>query len=143
RVCPGTTLSVTASSNGQDLMLGMSQGSIETHYVLEGSVDSVVTPDFRIVLPGPGAFNLAIRADKLGNTCVGSMAGSTSSAVVAEMIGNGTYEIKPQQEIVFRQGRLDLTELPLSPCGCPRSQQPVLQASIASGKVAEARKGKF
>jgi AMIN domain len=143
RVCPGTTLSVTASSNGQDLMLGMNQGSIETHYVLEGSVDSVVTPDFRIVLPGPGAFNLAVRTDRQGNTCVGSMAGSTSSAVVAEMIGNGTYEIKPEQEIVFRQGRLDQTELPLASCGCPRTQEPVLQASISSGKVADAREGKF
>ena len=143
RVCPGTTVSVTASSNGQDLMLGMNQGSIETHYVLESSVDSVVTPDFRIVLPGPGAFNLAVRTDRQGNTCVGSLAGSTSSAVVAEMIGNGTYEIKPQQEIVFRQGRLDLTELPVASCGCPRSQEPVLQASISSGKIEEAGSGKF
>lgn len=143
RVCPGTTVSVTASSNGRDLMLGMSQGTIETHYVLEGSVDSVMTPDFRIVLPGPGAFNLAVRADAHGNTCVGSMAGSTSSAVVAELIGNGTYEIKPQQEVVFRQGRLDSTEPPLNSCGCPPPQQPVLQASTSSRTAADPGEGKL
>ena len=136
RVCPGTTVSVTTSSNGEDLMLGMSQGSIETHYALQNSVDSVLTPDFRIVLPGPGAFNLAVRADAHGNTCVGSMAGSTSSAVVAELIGNGTYEIKPEQEIVFRQGRLDSTEAALGSCGCPPPQQPVLQASTATSGTA-------
>jgi AMIN domain len=139
KVCPGTTVSITASTNGQDLMLGMSQGSIETHYVLSGSVDSVVTPDFRIVLPGPGAFNVAVRADNRGNTCVGSLPGSTSSAVVAELLGSGTYEIKPEQQIVFRQGRLDATEIPVMSCGCPSPQQPVLQASarpaVSSGPV--------
>ncbi|MBV9341950.1 MAG: AMIN domain-containing protein [Acidobacteria bacterium] len=132
KVCPGTTISVTTSPNGQDLMLGMSQGSIETHYVLTGSVDSVVTPDFRIVLPGPGAFNVAVRADNRGNTCVGSLRGSTSSAVVAELLGSGTYEIKPEQQIVFRQGRLDATEIPVMSCGCPAPEQPVLAASARS-----------
>lgn len=127
RVCPGTTVSFTTSSNGNDLMLGMSQGAIETNYLLQESVDSVLTPDFRIVLPGPGEFNLAIRADNHGNTCVGSMPGSTSSAVVAELLGSGTYEIKPEQQVLFRQGRLDSIETQASPCGCPAPQEPVLR----------------
>lgn len=129
RVCPGTTVSVSTSSNGQDLMLGMSQGSMETHYRLQESVDSVLTPDFRIVLPGPGEFNLAISADPHGNTCVGSMPGSTSSAVIAELLGNGTYEIKPDQQVVFRQGRLDSVISAVSSCGCPPPQEPLLRAS--------------
>src|SRR5260370_15187332 len=88
-------------------MLGMSTGSMETHYRLEESSDSVLTPDFRIVLPGPGEFDLAIRADAHGNTCVSSMPGSTSSVIVAELLGNGTSEIKREQQAVVRQGRLD------------------------------------
>jgi hypothetical protein len=127
RVCPGTTVSFTTSSNGSDLMLGMSQGAIETNYLLQESVDSVLTPDFRIVLPGPGEFNLAIRADNHGNTCVGSLPGSTSSAVVAELLGSGTYEIKPEQQVLFRQGRLDSIETPASSCGCPAPQEPVMR----------------
>jgi hypothetical protein len=127
RVCPGTTVSVTTSPNGQDMMLGMSKGAMETHYGLQESVDSVLTPDFRIVLPGPGEFNLAISTDARGNTCVGSLNGSTSSAVVAELLGSGTYEIKPEQQVLFRQGRLDSVETPVMPCGCPPAQEPVLR----------------
>ena len=128
RVCPGTTVSVSTSPSGQDLMLGMSKGAMETHYLLKESVDSVLTPDFRIVLPGPGEFNLAISADAHGNTCVGSLPGSTSSAVIAELLGNGTYEIKPEQQVVFRRGRLDTVEPAVASCGCPPAREPVLRA---------------
>jgi AMIN domain len=128
RVCPGTTVSVSTSSNGQDLMLGMNRGAIETHYGLAESVDSVLTPDFRIVLPGPGEFNLAISSDARGDTCVGSLAGTTSSAVIAELLGNGTYEIKPDQQVVFRRGRLDSVEPAVASCGCPPVEEPVLRA---------------
>jgi len=135
RVCPGTTVSFTTSSNGNDLMLGMSLGAIETDYLLEDSVDSVLTPDFRIVLPGPGEFNLAIRTDTRGNTCVASLPGSTSSAVVAELLGSGTYEIKPEQQVMFRQGRLDTVETPVTSCGCPPPQEPVMRAEVDPSSV--------
>jgi AMIN domain len=128
-VCPRTTVTVSTSANGQDLLLGMSQGTLETHYLLQSAVDSVLTPDFRIVLPGPGEFNLAISADTHGNTCVASLPGSTSSAVIAELLGSGTYEIKPDQHFVFRQGRLQSVETAIAWCGCPPTQQPVMRAS--------------
>lgn len=129
RVCPGTTVTVSTSPSGDDLMLGMSKGAMETHYLLKEQVDSVLTPDFRIVLPGPGEFNLAVSADAHGNTCVGSMPGSTSSAVIAELLGNGTYEIKPEQQVVFRKGRINEVEPAMASCGCPPVQVPILRAS--------------
>lgn len=132
RVCAGTTVSVATSANGLDLMLGMGTGSIETHYHLEESSDSVLTPDFRIVLPGPGEFNLAIKADSRGDTCVSSQPGSTSSVVVAELLGNGTFEVKPLQGAVFRGGSMQSVEAPLASCGCPPPPVPVLQASTNS-----------
>jgi hypothetical protein len=135
RVCPGTTVSVSTSSNGNDLMLGMNRGAMETHYGLAESVDSVLTPDFRIVLPGPGEFNLAISTDAHGDTCVGSLPGSTSSAVIAELLGNGTYEIKPEQQVVFRHGRLDSVEPAVASCGCPPAQEPVLRAEADPSAV--------
>jgi hypothetical protein len=142
RVCPGTTVSVSTSPSDQELMLGMSKGALETHYGLQEQVDSVLTPDFRIVLPGPGEFNLAISADSHGNTCVGSLPGSTSSAVIAELLGSGTYEIKPEQQVVFRKGRLNEIEPAVSPCGCPPAQEPILRASAdQTSVIPEAKAG--
>src|SRR5207302_6436912 len=53
----------------------------------------------------------------------------------AELLGNGTYEIKPNQQVLFRQGRLDTVETPLASCGCPAREEPVMRASADSGPV--------
>ena len=133
RVCPGTTISVTAAPGRDELMLGMSTGAIETHYALKDSADSVVTPDFRIVLVGPGDLHYAISADSQGDTCVRSLPGNTGMAQVSELMGEGVYELRPFEEVVFRGGRLSAPDKALpSDCGCPPSEVPVLRASAES-----------
>jgi hypothetical protein len=141
-VCPNSTVSVTASKSGQELMFGMSTGTLETHYHIDAGSDAVLTPDFRMLLAGPGDFDYAISTNSHGDTCVRALLGNTASMLVSELMGDRTYQVKPTEQVVFHEGRIDRVsnDVPFD-CGCAAPPPPVMRASTLPEptQVAEAK----
>jgi len=132
RICPRTTVTVSASKTGRDLMLAMNTGSIEAHYTLGTSADTVMTPDFRILLAGPGIFHFAISADAQGNACVRALPQNTASLIVSELNGDGTYQVKPNVQVLFQKGSVaDPVTLIPPDCGCPATPPPSVEVATA------------
>ncbi len=126
-VCANTKVSVASSPNGRDLLLAMGTGAIETHYAIGSSVDSLLTPDFRIQMPGPGTFHFAFAADARGNTCVHSLASQGASVIVTEVMGDGSYQVKPGERVRFPNGSIAGAVADTGDCGCPTPPPPVIK----------------
>ena len=136
-ICQGTTVSVNASSSGSDLMFSFGSGAIEPSYKIGASSDVVVTPDFRFVITGPGDFDFDIGVLPHGNTCVRSRRSSTGGIIVNEQMGDGTYQVKPSDSVVFHNGRVANAELyPGEPCGCPPVKEPRVETQVAKATPA-------
>ncbi|MGA2961227.1 MAG: hypothetical protein ABSD96_06095 [Candidatus Korobacteraceae bacterium] len=133
RICSGTSLSVNTSPTGDELMIGFNAGSLELHYTLAGGSDTVMTPDFRIQMIGPGTFHLALAADSNGSTCVRPLKGSEAGVIVSEILGGGSYQVAPDSAVTFVQGKITGAEKgSFAGCGCPAPPGQALPAPAVS-----------
>jgi hypothetical protein len=121
-VCEGTKLSVTASQNGRELLFSLNSGKVELNFPLGTEADSLLTPDLRLLMPGPGTVHVAVRVTPQGDTCVQSLPWNVSAIVVSETMGDATYQVKPDEAVFFRGGRLGDSSKSKENCGCPTSQ---------------------
>ncbi len=124
RVCPKTSLSVNADVEGKAMVFGLNGGALEVDYPLGGGSDSLLTPDFRVQLIGPGNFHFAISVSPAGDTCLRPLAGNDASLFLAEMMGSDSYQLTPGKSVLFKGGRISQATTAPAACGCPATAAP-------------------
>jgi hypothetical protein len=129
-VCSGTNLSVNSSQTGRELMFSLNSGNLEMNYPLGAAADTLLTPDLRLLLPGPGTVHIAVKVTPQGDTCVQSLPWNVAAIVVSESMGDATYQVKPDEAVLFKGGRLSEAAATKQNCGCPLSQ-PITPTQVA------------
>jgi len=117
RICPRSSVQLTSSPSGKELLIALNSGGIETEYQLAGSADAVMTTDFQLQLAGPGSFHFAVEARE-NHLCTQGLAGANASLIVTETMGSGTYQVRPGDRVQFLNGSVANPQEPQS-CGCP------------------------
>jgi len=130
RICPGTTVNITAAKD-QGIAFALGTGALEINYPIDAIADSVTTPDFRLMLAGPGAFHFSLGVNGRGDTCFRPMMGNNSSVIISETAGSGTYQLKEGEAVLFPAGSLKGRTALAEECGCPEPA-PVLTAEASA-----------
>jgi hypothetical protein len=142
RVCATTTVKLAADASvplGETpgLMMAMDHGAVEMSFATGRNSDILLTPDFRILIGGPGAAEVKVRLGQHGDTCVdnagapsdrssslGWKAGAPSVnapyVLVSSVFEGGAYRVQPGQRVMFQHGSLhEVVDQEKEPCGCP------------------------
>ena len=127
KICPRSGLAVNTLPDNAGLMLSMGASAVELNYPVNDVADTLITPDFKLLLAGPGLFHVAVGVTSRGDTCVKTLRGNSSSIIVSEMLGSGMYQIKPNESVVFLEGKVNKRGTLTTNCGCP-SPAPVMRA---------------
>lgn len=122
RVCSTSGLHLTAgktTSGPAPLMLALDRGAIEVRMAALQN-DLVMTPDLRFTMRSAGLLDLRIRVTPNGDTCVENRGDKAPALNVADQFGQSSYELKPDQHVLFEHGSLkEVVDHESSPCGCP------------------------
>jgi hypothetical protein len=144
RVCATTTVKLAAdlsvpAGEVPGLLMALDHGAVEASFATGQDSDILLTPDFRILISGPGAVEVKVRLGQHGDTCVdntgaptdrSSSLGSNSGVnapyvLVSSVFEGGAYRVQPGQRVMFEHGSLrEVVDNEKEPCGCPPPPEP-------------------
>jgi hypothetical protein len=125
RVCASTTVKLAADSSvpaGEvpGLLMAMDHGAVEASFAAGRNSDILLTPDFRILIAGPGAAEVKVRLGQQGDTCVDNAGIDAPYVLVTGVFDGGAYRVQPGQRVMFQHGSLhEVVDQEKEPCGCP------------------------
>ncbi|WP_260737033.1 nuclease [Tunturiibacter lichenicola] len=140
KVCATSGLHVTSGQSAAGvtpaLMLALDRGAIEVKMTAT-TRDVVMTPDLRFSLKGDGPLDLQLRVTRNGDTCVENRGAQAPVLNVADPFGDGTYELRAGQHVLFEHGSLkEVVDHESSPCGCPPEPTMTVADALLSGGAA-------
>ncbi|MFZ0747446.1 MAG: hypothetical protein WAM85_23790 [Terracidiphilus sp.] len=130
RVCASTTVKLAADSSvpagdSPGLMMAFDHGAVEASFATGRNADILLTPDFRILIGGPGAADVKVRLGEQGDTCVDNPGLNAPYVLVTSVFDGSDYRVQPGQRVMFQHGSLhEVVDQEKEPCGCPAPPRP-------------------
>ena len=130
RVCASTTVKLAADSSvpaGEipGLMMAFDHGAVEASFATGRNSDILLTPEFRILIGGPGAADVKVRLGQHGDTCVDNAGTKAPYVLVTSIFEGGDYRVQSGQRVMFQHGSVhEVVDDEKEPCGCPPVQHP-------------------
>jgi hypothetical protein len=129
RVCASTSIKLAADSSvpagdTPGLLMAMDHGAVEMSFAMSGAApnnaDMLLTPDFRILISGPGSADVKVRLGQQGDTCVDNSGTDGPYVLVSSVFEGGAYRVQPGQRVMFQHGSLrEVVDEEKESCGCP------------------------
>ncbi len=138
-ICATTRVSLTSDSSIQTtgeladapgLMMGLEQGALEANFATGKNSDAILTPEFRILISGPGVAAVRVRLGEHGDTCVDNGGPEAPYVLVSSNFHGGAFRVQPGQRVMFERGSLsEVVDNEKESCGCPPDPASVTQAN--------------
>jgi len=125
QLCSTTTVHLSrdrsiADAQSSALMIALDRGALEANYTTGKYSDVLLTPDFRVLISGPGQTDLKIRVNPKGDTCLDNHGADAPYVTVTSVLDGGLYRVQPNQRVLFEHGSLnEVVDNETEPCGCP------------------------
>jgi len=130
RVCSATTVKLASDASVPKdevagLMMVMDHGAMEASFATGRNSDVLLTPDFRILIGGPGAADVKVRLGQHGDTCVDNAGINAPYVLVTSVFDGGIYRVQAGQRVMFQHGSVyAVVDQEKESCGCPAPARP-------------------
>lgn len=102
------------------LLMALDRGAMEARLTAGKYSDVLMTPDFRILVSGPGSADLRIRVNAKGDTCLDNHGENAPYVTVSSLFDGGAYRVQGNQRVLFEHGSLhEVVDREKESCGCP------------------------
>ena len=130
RVCSSTTVKIASDATvpkGEvpGLMMVMDHGALEASFATGRNSDVLLTPDFRILIGGPGTADVKVRLAQHGDTCIDNAGVNAAYVLVTSVFDGGVYRVQPGQRVMLQHGSVyAVVDQEKESCGCPAPARP-------------------